>query len=57
VRAIALVERVLGEPAAFMAPDEMCAFMAERGITGECEPLAPGSYRFVGTVMKPKDAA
>lgn len=57
VRAIALVERVLGEPAAFMAPDEMSAFMAERGITGECEPLARGSYRFVGTVTKPKDAA
>ena len=36
--------------AASSRPDEMCAFMAERGIDGECESINATSYRFVGSV-------
>ncbi|HEY3318318.1 MAG TPA: methyltransferase domain-containing protein [Coriobacteriia bacterium] len=52
-RAMRLVvwgEKLLGEPGAFFTPEEMCAFMAERGIEGECEPQRGVSYRFLGTV-------
>jgi demethylmenaquinone methyltransferase/2-methoxy-6-polyprenyl-1,4-benzoquinol methylase len=57
LRLIALGERLVGEPAAFMTPDEMCAFMAARGISGECEPLEKASYRFLGRVEKGRPAA
>jgi demethylmenaquinone methyltransferase/2-methoxy-6-polyprenyl-1,4-benzoquinol methylase len=57
VRAIALAERLVGEPAAFLAPDELRASMASAGILGECETLARGSYRFLGRVLKPGSAA
>lgn len=57
VRLIGLAEQMVGEPAAFMTPDGICAFMAEREIVGECESLARSSYRFTGTVEKPAPAA
>lgn len=57
MRLIALAERLVGEPATFMTPDEMCAFMAERGINGRCEPLDRADYRFLGTVRKERPAA
>jgi demethylmenaquinone methyltransferase/2-methoxy-6-polyprenyl-1,4-benzoquinol methylase len=57
MRLIALAERLVGEPATFMTPDEMCAFMAERGISGRCEPLGRAGYRFLGTVRKERPAA
>lgn len=57
MRLIALAERLVGEPATFMAPEEMCAFMAERGIEGGCEPLRKAGYRFLGTVKKQRQAA
>lgn len=57
VRVIALAERIVGEPAAFMAPDELRAFMAQRRILGECETLTRGSYRFLGTVAKSEPGA
>lgn len=57
MRVIALAERLVGEPAAFMAPDELCSFMAERGIKGECERLEKASYRFLGRVCKDRPAA
>lgn len=50
MRLVVWVERLLGEPAAFFSPDEMCAFMAERGIDGECVRTSPVNYRFMGTV-------
>lgn len=57
MRVIALAERMVGEPATFMTPEQMCAFMAERGISGECEPLEKASYRFLGRVGKDRPAA
>ncbi|KAF0206862.1 MAG: type 11 [Actinobacteria bacterium] len=50
-------EKLLGEPGAFLTPDEMCGFMASQGIDGLCEKLQKADYRFLGTVDKPKDAA
>ena len=50
MRLIALGERLVGEPATFMTPDEMCAFMERHGISGECEALDKADYRFVGVV-------
>ncbi len=52
MRLIALGERLVGEPAAFMTPEELCSFMAARGIEGACAPLEKASYRFVGRVSK-----
>lgn len=52
MRIIRLGEMLLGEPGAFMTPEEMCTFMAEHGIEGECEPLRKADYRFTGTVRK-----
>jgi len=57
MRLIALAERLVGEPATFMTPEEMCAFMAERGIEGRCQPLRNAGYRFLGTVRKQRPAA
>jgi demethylmenaquinone methyltransferase/2-methoxy-6-polyprenyl-1,4-benzoquinol methylase len=54
-RAMALVvfgERLVGEPAAFMSPAEMCAFMSKHGIEGECAPEKGVSYHFLGCVQK-----
>jgi demethylmenaquinone methyltransferase/2-methoxy-6-polyprenyl-1,4-benzoquinol methylase len=57
MRLVAFGERLLGEPAAFMTPDEMCAFMAKYGIEGECAKESGASYRFLGIVRKPEPAA
>lgn len=56
MRLIVLGERLLGEPGAFLAPDEMCAFMAAHGINGECESLRKADYRFLGRVRKDSHA-
>ena len=50
MRAIVLGEKLLGEPGAFFEPDALCAFMAEHGIAGTCEPLSGVSYRYTGQV-------
>lgn len=50
MRAVVLVERLLGEPGSFFAPDDLCAFMALRGVDGTCEGQRGVSYRFLGTV-------
>jgi demethylmenaquinone methyltransferase/2-methoxy-6-polyprenyl-1,4-benzoquinol methylase len=50
MRLIAFGERLLGEPAAFMTPDEMCGFMKRHGIDGECVREDGASYRFLGVV-------
>jgi demethylmenaquinone methyltransferase/2-methoxy-6-polyprenyl-1,4-benzoquinol methylase len=57
MRAIAWGERLLGEPGAFFRPGEMCAFMSQHGIEGECERLKGVAYRFTGTVTKDRPAA
>lgn len=57
MRIIAFGERMVGEPATFMTPEAMCAFMAAHGISGECEPLVKASYRFLGRVCKDRPAA
>src|SRR5574340_372419 len=56
MRVIALGERLLGEPGAFMTPEEMCAFMASHGIKGECMPMEGASYRYLGVVEKQRVA-
>jgi ubiquinone/menaquinone biosynthesis C-methylase UbiE len=50
VRAAAWAEKLLGEPGAFFAPDDLCAFFAERGIDGRSEKVSRTSYRFLGVV-------
>ena len=50
MRVIVAVEKLLGEPGAFFTPEEMCAFMAEHGVEGDCESIKGPSYRFTGTV-------
>jgi ubiquinone/menaquinone biosynthesis C-methylase UbiE len=50
MRTIVLGEKLLGEPGAFFAPDQMCEFMSENGIAGTCFQLRGVSYRFVGAV-------
>lgn len=57
MRLVALAERLVGEPGAFMTPEQMCAFMAARDIAGECVAERGASYRFLGTVDKPSSAA
>jgi ubiquinone/menaquinone biosynthesis C-methylase UbiE len=50
MRSIVVAEKLLGEPGAFFAPDDLCEFMAEHGIEGTCAPLRGVSYRYTGTV-------
>lgn len=57
MRLVALAERLAGEPGAFMTPEQMCSFMAARGIPGECVAERGASYRFLGTVEKAWPAA
>ncbi|MRR12081.1 class I SAM-dependent methyltransferase [bacterium] len=53
---IAFGERLLGEPATFMTPRQMCSFMSEHGIEGECATDKGASYHFVGCVQKVAEA-
>lgn len=50
MRLLVLAERLLGEPGSFRTPEGMRAFMAERGIHGDCAMTQGASYRFLGTV-------
>ena len=50
MRLIIWGEKLLGEPGAFFAPDELCAYLAARGVTGHCESTSPTNYFFLGTV-------
>lgn len=50
IKLIALAERLAREPGAFFTTDELCAFMSEHGVDGECTRLGGASYVFVGTV-------
>ncbi len=57
MRLIVFGEKLLGEPGAFMSPDEMCAFMAAQGVAGTCSPGEGATYRFLGRVEKDAPAA
>jgi demethylmenaquinone methyltransferase/2-methoxy-6-polyprenyl-1,4-benzoquinol methylase len=46
------LEKLLGEPGAFLRPSQMCAFMGERGVVGTCETIKGPSYRFTGRVSE-----
>jgi SAM-dependent methyltransferase len=50
MKVIIFAEKLLGEPGAFFSARDLCAFMAEHGIPGECAPLKGPSYRFLGVV-------
>lgn len=50
MRLIAWGEKVLGEPAAFFSPGELCAYLSARGVSGRCESTGASSYFFLGTV-------
>jgi ubiquinone/menaquinone biosynthesis C-methylase UbiE len=50
MRLIVWGEKVLGEPGAFFTPEELCAYLAPRGIIGRCESTSPTNYHFLGTV-------
>jgi ubiquinone/menaquinone biosynthesis C-methylase UbiE len=50
MRLIVWGEKALGEPGAFFSPEELCTYMAERGIAGHCERTAGANYYFLGTV-------
>lgn len=50
MRPIVWAEKLLGEPGSFFAPDELCAYMAARGIPGSCEKTTARGYCFLGTV-------
>ena len=56
MRLVVLGEKLLGEPGAFMTPEQMCAFMAQHGIEGGCERLRKADYRFLGRVEKVRQA-
>lgn len=50
MRLVVIGERLMGEPGAFFEPAELCAFMAEHGIAGECTAERGVTYRYVGEV-------
>lgn len=55
MRLVAYAEKLVGEPGAFMTPQEMCAFMSDQGIEGECSRDKGASYHFVGCVQKRRE--
>lgn len=52
MRFVVIGERLLGEPASFMTPRQMCAFMARHGLEGRCEVEEGPWYHFLGCVQK-----
>jgi ubiquinone/menaquinone biosynthesis C-methylase UbiE len=49
-RLVVWAERLVGEPAAFLRPDETRDLFARHGVVGACERTQGPSYRFLGTV-------
>lgn len=49
---VVFAEKLVGEPAAFLTPQEMCSFMSAHGIEGECARDEGFSYHYVGCVQK-----
>lgn len=52
IKFIALGERLLREPAAFLTPAELVEMMARHGIEGSCEKCEGVEYAFVGRVVE-----
>lgn len=50
VKIAAFFERLVGEPAAFFTQDELCRFMSELGIDGECQPDGALEFWFLGKI-------
>lgn len=50
IRPIVWAERLLGEPAAFFRPDDLCAFLDQHGVRGRCVSTSPRTYYFLGEV-------
>jgi hypothetical protein len=48
---IRILERMLGEPAGFLRPDEMEKLMAKAGVKGSSQRQRGASYVFVGEVL------
>ena len=44
---LVLGEKLLGEPGAFLTPDQMCELAEAHGLAGECTPEVGANYRFV----------
>jgi SAM-dependent methyltransferase len=53
MRSLVWVEMLLGEPGTFFAPDDLCAYLARRGLHGECRAERGIGYSFLGTVASP----
>jgi demethylmenaquinone methyltransferase/2-methoxy-6-polyprenyl-1,4-benzoquinol methylase len=45
---VAAVERVVDRSGHLFSPDELCAYLGERGFTGTCRPTGWMTYDFVG---------
>ena len=54
IRVIAVVERLLGEPAGFMRPEDLDRLMKAAGIDGHSLRQSNASYVFVGAVAHPE---
>ena len=48
MRFVVWAERMLGEPGAFFSPDELCAYLEDRGVAGSCTKRSGISYDFLG---------
>ena len=48
MRFVVWAERMLGEPGSFFSPDELCAYLKDRGVTGSCSKRSGISYDFLG---------
>jgi ubiquinone/menaquinone biosynthesis C-methylase UbiE len=51
---VAIVERLVDRRGHLFSPDELCAYFADRGITGTCRSSSPMAFDFVGS---PSEAA
>ncbi len=47
---IVAAEKLLGEPGSFFRPSEMCEFMGQQGIIGQCTKTRGVGYRFTGRI-------
>ncbi len=52
MRIIVAGEKLLGEPGSFFSARDLCDFMAQHGIAGECAPMKGPAYRYLGVVRQ-----
>jgi ubiquinone/menaquinone biosynthesis C-methylase UbiE len=48
VKSVAILERLIGEPGAFMTPEAVTALFSQAGFDGTAEPQGSSSYVFIG---------